>query len=138
MWPLMWAWAWPLMWAWSLLYSVAQLEKHNETIRQIQSREEEVKLEYQTCLERFKVAESARRVLEVEHKRVKAEMREQERLVEELEKGVTDERRRREVEVGGLEELLKQEQELRHQDVTNSSQVIRELQEELNTKVGFI
>lgn len=113
-----------------------QLEKHNETIRQIQCREKEVKLEYQTCLERFEISESARRVLEVEHKRAREDLLGQERLVDKLERGVVDERRRREVEVGGLEELLKQEQERRHQDVSTSSQVIRELEEELKAKVG--
>lgn len=125
-------------WVWSLVHSILQLEKHNETVRQIQSREKAIKQEYQVCLERYEVAESARRTLEVEHRRVREDLREQEQLVKELERSVAVERQRRGEEVGGLEELLKQEQECRHQEVSTRSAVISELQGELKTKVGYI
>ena len=115
-----------------------QLEKHEEAIKKIQSREKAVKEDYQSVLERCEAAESAKQTLETEHLRLQAELREQEQLVAELEKGVAEERRRGGEEVGGMEELLRQERDHRHQEVVSSSQVISELKEQLRTKVGSI
>jgi hypothetical protein len=112
-----------------------QLEKHEDAIRQIQGREQAVKHDYQSCLERCEAAEGAKHALEVEHRRVQAELREQELLVAELERSVVEERKRRGEEVGGLKEMLRQEQEQRHQEVITSSQLISELKEELTIKV---
>ena len=115
---------------------VVQLEKRNETLLQNQSREEELKQEYEACLQHYEAAEGAKKTLEIEQSRVLAGLREKEQLVQELERLVSEERRGRAEEVRGLEKQLAQEQDSQRQQKEASSQQISSLKEDLRIKVG--
>lgn len=112
------------------------MEKREESIARVEASEKELDQQYQECLERAKVAESARFLLEREHGLIQEELASQEHHIKELEGQMDEERSKREEEVGGLREELEQEQRSRDQEAARFSQVIDNLNRALKTKVG--
>lgn len=115
---------------------VVQLERRDQSLAHVQASEQELEQSYQECLERAKVAESARLLLEREHGQVQEELAAQEHHIRELEGRVQEEGRRREEEVGGVREELERELQGREEEVAEYTQVIAELKEDLKTSVS--